>query len=255
MTDGAFAAMPATGNSPLLFLCDHASNRLPPRYGGLGLKPELFATHIAYDIGAADVTKALAGAYGAAAVMGAWSRLLIDLNRGADDPTLVMNCRTAASFPATAMRTGAEVARRIAAYHAPYHEAIRRETARIEGEGAVPVLISMHSFTPAWKGVPRPWDVGVLWDRDGRLARPLMARLAQAGFAVGDNEPYHGALEGDTLNIHGTLRGLPHVLIEMRQDLIGDEGAARAFAARLKPILDAALSDMGPAAIDLPERR
>ena len=102
-------------------------------------------------------------------------------------------------------------------------------------------MISMHSFTPAWKGVPRPWQVGVLYDRDRRLAAPLMARLAQAGFTVGDNEPYTGALEGDTLNRHGTVRGLPHVLIEMRQDLIASDAAAQDFALRLKPILDAAL--------------
>ncbi len=95
----------------------------------------------------------------------------------------------------------------------------------------------------------------MLWDRDGRLARPLMARLAEAGFVVGDNEPYHGALEGDCLWRHGTMRGIPHVLIEMRQDLIADDAAAKAFAARLRPILDAALSDMGPPRIELPERR
>ena len=102
----------------------------------------------------------------------------------------------------------------------------------------------MHSFTPSWKGTPRRWEVGVLWDRDGRLAKPLMARLAEAGFAVGDNEPYSGALENDCLNRHGTRRGLPHVLIEMRQDLIDDDSKATAFAARLKPVLDRALFDM-----------
>jgi len=106
------------------------------------------------------------------------------------------------------------------------------------------VVVSMHSFTPSWKGVPRPWEYGVLYDRDIRMAAPLMRRLAQAGYSVGDNEPYHGALDGDTLNVHGTRRGLPHVLIEMRQDLIATATAAQDFAARLKPILDMALSDM-----------
>ena len=110
------------------------------------------------------------------------------------------------------------------------------------GKGAV--VISMHSFTPAWKGKPRPWDVGILYDRDTRLSAPLMARLAEAGFTVGDNEPYTGALEGDTLYQHGTMRGLPHVLIEIRQDLIASDTAAQEFALRLKPILDAALGDM-----------
>jgi len=105
-------------------------------------------------------------------------------------------------------------------------------------------VISIHSFTPSWKGHPRPWQVGILYDRDARLAVPLMARLSEAGFIVGDNEPYTGALEGDTLYQHGTLRGLPHVLIEIRQDLIDRDAAAQALALRLKPILDAALADM-----------
>jgi predicted N-formylglutamate amidohydrolase len=102
----------------------------------------------------------------------------------------------------------------------------------------------MHSFTPAWKGRARVWEMGVLYDRDTRLSAPLMARLKEAGFTVGDNEPYTGALEGDTLYQHGTLRGLPHVLIEIRQDLIASEDAAQGFALRLKTILDLALDDM-----------
>ena len=106
------------------------------------------------------------------------------------------------------------------------------------------MLISLHSFTPAWKGTKRKWEIGILWDKDGRLAHPLMARLGEAGFTVGDNEPYSGALEGDTLNRHGTRAGLPHVLIEMRQDLVHNQDSARALAARLKPILTAALADM-----------
>jgi predicted N-formylglutamate amidohydrolase len=238
-----------------LLLCDHASSRLPAAYGTLGLTAELFESHIAYDIGAAEVTGALARACGAAAVLGAWSRLLVDLNRGADDPTLVMKLSDGSIIPGNRTLDAAELAHRIAAYHVPYHDRVTCEIARIETEGAVPILLSMHSFTPVWKRVPRPWEVGVLWDRDGRLARPLMARLAEAGFVVGDNEPYAGALEGDCLYRHGTMRGLPHVLIEMRQDLIAEPEAARAFAGRLKPILGAALSDMGPATIQLPPYR
>ena len=115
--------------------------------------------------------------------------------------------------------------------------------------GAVPVLVSMHSFTPVWKGHARPWELGVLWDRDDRLAKPLLAAIARAGFVVGDNEPYSGELENDCLFRHGTMNGLPHVLIEIRQDLIATDDAARAFAARLKPILDDAVADMGPAHI------
>jgi predicted N-formylglutamate amidohydrolase len=237
MTENAFEAI--SGSGPIFFLCDHAASALPP--GGLGLDPALLSTHIAYDIGAASVTRALAAAYGAPALLGAWSRLLIDLNRGADDPTLVMKLSDGSIIPGNRDADAAEVARRIQAFHAPYHAAIAAELDRI-GPGAV--LFSMHSFTPAWKGRPRPWDVGVLYDRDVRLAVPLMARLAEAGFTVGDNEPYTGALEGDTLWRHGTMRGLPHVLIEMRQDLVGTDEKAQGFALRLKPILDAALHDL-----------
>jgi len=225
-----------------LFLCDHAARDLPSGYGTLGLKPDLFETHIAYDIGAAEVTRALAASFGAPAVLGAWSRLLIDLNRGPDDPTLIMQLSDGSIIPGNRNIDDAERTRRIERFHAPYHQAIAEEIARL----GRPPLVSLHSFTPVWKGDKRAWEVGVLWDKDGRLARPLMARLAEAGFTVGDNEPYSGALEGDTLNRHGTKNGLPHVLIEMRQDLIGDAASALAFAARLGPILTSALADMTP---------
>ena len=233
---------PAPGRaSPLLFLCDHASNAVPPDYDSLGLPAPLFETHIAYDIGAAFVTRALAAAHGAAALLGDFSRLLIDLNRGADDPTLVMKLSDGSIIPGNRGADAGEVARRLARFHAPYHAAIREQIARI-GQGAI--LLSIHSFTPAWKGVGRPWEMGVLYGRDARLARPLMKHLAVAGFTVGDNEPYAGALEGDTLDIHGTKTGHANVLIEIRQDLLADRLMAENFAARLKPILDAALADM-----------
>jgi len=241
MTERAFEAVPGGVHSQLLLLCDHASNALPPRFGTLGLDPALFATHIAYDIGAAMVTRALAAAYGAPALLGRWSRLLIDLNRGADDPTLVMMLSDGSIIPGNRDAGETEVAARIAEFHAPYHAAITRTLDRL---GADTAVISLHSFTPSWKTVPRKWEVGILYDRDTRLAAPLMTRLAEAGFTVGDNEPYSGALEGDTLYRHGTLRNLPHVLIELRQDLIADEASAQGFALRLKPILDVALHDM-----------
>ncbi|MBW8709326.1 MAG: N-formylglutamate amidohydrolase [Alphaproteobacteria bacterium] len=180
-------------------------------------------------------------AWGAPALLGRWSRLLIDLNRGPDDPTLVMKLSDGSIIPGNRDADAAEVARRITAYHAPYHAAIAAELDRM---GPAAVILSMHSFTPRWKKTPRQWEVGILYDRDARLAAPLRARLAEAGFTVGDNEPYTGALDGDTLNVHGTLRGLPHVLIEMRQDLIASDAAAQDFAQRLKPIIDAALGDM-----------
>ncbi|MEJ1969371.1 MAG: DUF1244 domain-containing protein [Rhizomicrobium sp.] len=244
MTEHPYELVTGAG-SALLFLCDHASNALPRVYGTLGLDPALFDTHIAADIGAAAVTRTLAAAFGAAAVLGRWSRLLIDLNRGEDDPTLVMTLSDGSLIPGNARIGGAEIRNRTENFHAPYHAAIAAQLAAMQADGIVPVIVSMHSFTPVWKGAKRPWEIGILWDKDGRLAKPLIAQFAEAGFVVGDNEPYDGELEGDCLYRHGTMLGLPHVLIEMRQDLIGDAAAARAFAARIKPVLERALAGMG----------
>ncbi|MEJ0027051.1 MAG: DUF1244 domain-containing protein [Rhizomicrobium sp.] len=246
MTDPPFELhRPAGAPGTLLFLCDHASHALPPAYGTLGLDAALFATHIASDIGAAEVTRTLAASFGAPAVLARWSRLLVDLNRGEDDPTLVMKLSDGSLIPGNARIDEAETARRIAAFHAPYHAAIAGQIDAMD----LPVLVSIHSFTPVWKGWPRPWEIGVLWDRDGRLAKPLIAECARAGFAVGDNEPYDGELENDCLYRHGTMRGLPHVLIEIRQDLIATPDAARGLAMRLKPILERALAALGPPAL------
>lgn len=244
MVDQPFIRLePRAGGAALVFVCDHASNALPDGFGTLGLDQGDFATHIASDIGAAEVTRALAEAYGAPAILARWSRLLVDLNRGEDDPTLVMKLSDGRIIPGN---RHADVAERIAKFHAPYHAAIAAE---IVAAPALPTIVSMHSFTPVWKGFRRPWEIGVLWDRDARLARPLMDALAKAGFAVGDNEPYSGELENDCLYRHGTMNGLPHVLIEIRQDLIANESASRAMAVRLKPVLDDALAAMGPASV------
>jgi len=168
--------------SPLLFLCDHASNFVPAPYGDLGLPASLFGTHIAYDIDAADVATWLAKAYGAAAILGGVSRLLIDLNRGPEDPTLVMKLSDGSIIPGNRGVDDAEVANRLGRFHAPYHAAIRKEMARI---GSRAILISIHSFTPAWKTVARLWEVGVLYGRDQRLAVALMRQLTAEGFSVG----------------------------------------------------------------------
>ena len=239
----------AAGPGPLVFLCDHASNSVPEAYGTLGLEEGAFAAHIAYDIGAGEVTRALAHAYGAPAILAIWSRLLIDLNRGADDPTLVMKLSDGRIIPGNRNVDANEVAHRLAAFYAPYHAAIDAAIEDASGVGYVPVLVSIHSFTPVWRGTKRPWEVGVLWDRDARLAHPLLSALEKAGLVAGDNEPYSGELENDCMYVHGTMNGLPHVLIEIRQDLIANATAAMKFASRLKPILDEALAAMGPPAI------
>ncbi|MEO8666995.1 MAG: N-formylglutamate amidohydrolase [Bauldia sp.] len=235
-----FVAIEGDPAAGLILLCDHASNALPPEYDNLGLPEAEFGRHIAFDIGAAEVTRALAQRLGVPAVLSTFSRLLIDANRGEDDPTLVMRLSDGAVVPGNAGVDAPERARRIARFHAPYHGAVGRAIDRSLTTGVPPALVSMHSFTPVWRGVRRIWQVGILWDADPRLARPLIAALAaDPALTVGDNEPYHGALINDCMYRHGTRRGLAHALIEIRQDLIGDDAGAAAWADRLAPILAA----------------
>lgn len=218
----------------LLLLCDHASATLPPEYGDLGLPPQAFQRHIAYDIGAAHITRHLAGLLAAPAVLATFSRLLIDPNRGEDDPTLVMKLSDGAIIPGNADTPPEEIARRLEMCWRPYRLAVRAEIDAMLRTSTVPAIVSVHSMTHAWKGALRPWQVSVLWDKDPRLAVPFMARLrAQPDLLVGDNQPYDGALEGDTMDENATRRGLPHLLIEVRQDLIGTRAAAQSWAERL----------------------
>ena len=236
------ALSPAGGTPDTLVLCDHAGRAIPDEYGDLGLPPAVFDRHIAYDIGGAGISRVLAAALGAPALLANFSRLLIDANRGPEDPTLVMRISDGAIVPGNARIDDAEVVRRRTQWWQPYQDAI---TAQLDAMMAVsaPAIVSVHSFTPAWKGVPRPWHVGVLWDLDDRLARPLIDALAAEGdLVVGDNEPYDGALAGDTMFRHGTERGFAHALIEVRQDLVADEAGQTAWGERLarllRPILD-----------------
>lgn len=223
----------------MVFVCDHAGREIPEGYGDLGLPAGAFERHIAYDIGAADLTRALAEAFGVPAVLGRYTRLFIDLNRGADDPTLVMKLSDGQIVPGNARADSDEVAKRIALAHAPYHEEIARQTRRGRALGLTPILVSIHSFTPSWKGRARPWQVAILHaPQDRRLADLMLAELrALPGLCVGDNEPYSGALENDTLSRHGLDDGLPHVLIEVRQDLISDQAGVARMAQLISPCL------------------
>jgi predicted N-formylglutamate amidohydrolase len=223
----------------LLIVCDHAENRLPAEYGDLGLPATEFQRHIAYDPGAAAVSRGLAAKLGVPAVLSTFSRLLIDANRGEDDPTLVMRLSDGAVVRGNAAIDAAERARRIARYHAPYHGAIEQAIERALAAGKPPALFSVHSFTPVWRGYVRPWHAGVLWDMDPRFAVPLIEALrADGDLIVGDNEPYSGALANDTMYRHATRRGLAHGLIEIRQDLIANDAGIEAWVARLAPILE-----------------
>lgn len=243
----AYEAVEGAEGGQVLLLCDHASAEVPEIVGGsLGLPDAEMRRHIAFDIGARGVTLELARLLRAKALLTRFSRLVIDPNRGEDDPTLVMRLYDGTVIPGNRQVTEAEVERRLELFHRPYHRAVTAAIDRMLAGGRTPALISMHSYTPQLKGrPPRPWQVGVLWHRDGRIALPLMERLRGEGLCVGDNEPYSGELEGDTMSRHGTGRGLPHVLIELRQDLIGTPEAEREWAARLAPILSDVIGEVG----------
>lgn len=239
----AFERLPGTLEAGLILLCDHASNALPPAYGSLGLPKSELQRHIGYDIGAAGVTRMLAHRLGCPAVLSRFSRLLIDPNRGEDDPTLVMRLSDGAVIPGNRHADAAEIERRLALFHRPYHDAITAEIEAALAAGIVPVLLSIHSFTPVWRGVARPWHAAVLWDSDPRFTRELIETLRAPGdLIVGDNEPYDGALRGDCLFRHATLRGLANTLLEIRQDLIAEVEGQRAWADRLAGLLPALLA-------------
>jgi predicted N-formylglutamate amidohydrolase len=232
------------GHPGIILICDHAGREIPDGYGDLGLPAQAFERHIAYDIGAADLVRALSDAFDAPAVLGRYSRLFIDLNRGADDPTLVMKLSDGQIVPGNSRADAAEFAKRIAMAHAPYHSEISSLIQRGLDQGLRPVLVSIHSFTPSWKGKARPWEVAILHaPRDRRLADLMLAALrASPGLCVGDNEPYSGALENDTLSRHGLDRDLPHVLIEVRQDLISSASGVARIAALIAPCLRRSIS-------------
>lgn len=241
MTQQPFEIIGETRPSRWLVTCDHASNAVPEAVGGtLGLSEGEMGRHIAFDIGAAGVTRRLAELLDAPAILSRFSRLVIDPNRGEDDPTLVMKLYDGTIVPGNRHADAAEIERRKALYYRPYHAALAGLAARRPDT----VLCAVHSFTPRLVGRhPRPWHVGLLYAADDRLARPLLASLsAEPDLCVGDNEPYSGQLAGDTMDRHGLQPGRPHILIELRHDLIASEAGQRAWAERLAPHLDAALA-------------
>ncbi len=242
--DPSYSIVPGSLESGILLLCDHAGNAFPPEYGTLGLSAEQLERHIAYDPGAAGITRHMAHILGAPALLTHYSRLLIDPNRGENDPTLIMRLSDGAIVPGNAKITPEERRRRIELYYKPYHEAIDRVIDAMIATGRPPVIFSVHSFTENWRGWLRPWEAGVLWDRDPRLAVPLIRALREdRELTVGDNEPYAGSLPGDCINKHATQRGLANALIEVRQDLIRSESGQIAWAEKLASHLRTILSD------------
>jgi predicted N-formylglutamate amidohydrolase len=245
----AFERIPGALDSGALIICDHASNAIPPELGTLGLERKELGRHIAYDIGAGETARALARLIAAPAVLSTYSRLVIDPNRGLDDPTLVMRYSDGAIVPGNATIDTVEIARRSARFWAPYRQEIAAAADAMIGTGEPPALISIHSFTPVWRGFRRPWKIGILWDRDGRLAKPLIEALrAEPDLRkddVGDNEPYGGGLPGDTIDAIATSRGLANALVEIRQDLIAESKDALRWAERIARLLGPILADRG----------
>ena len=225
--------------SRLLLVCDHARNDLPDGYDNLGLSDVELKRHIAYDIGAEPLTRMLAERLNVTAVFGCYSRLLIDLNRGEDDPTLIVSVSDGTVIPGNVSIDGEERERRLDRFYRPYHLAMTDLIDERLAGGRPPLIVSIHSFTPHWNEWPRPWHVGVLWDKDPISARRMIDGLeADPELVVGDNEPYSGAAPlNSTLNTHAALRKLPHVLIEVRQELIASQSGVEAWADRLAPIL------------------
>ncbi len=226
-----------------LLTCDHASNAVPPMIqgGDLGLPPADMNRHIAYDIGAAGVTKRLADLLNTPAILSTFSRLVIDPNRGEDDPTLLMQLYDGTVIPGNRDIDAEERQRRLDLCYRPYHDSIDRLAARRDGL----IYLAIHSYTPRLNGRPeRPWQVGVLHDsRDSRFAQALIDRLCEeSDLSVGDNEPYSGALEGDSVDRHALTHGRPNALIELRHDLIDTEEGQARWAQRLAPILEEALA-------------
>lgn len=229
-----------------LVTCDHASNAVPGWIGGgsLGLDPAEMGRHIAWDLGAAGLTQALARRLNSPAVLSTFSRLVIDPNRGEDDPTLIMQLYDGTVIAGNRRLTGADRQMRLDLLYRPYHAALAGLAARRPDT----VICAIHSFTPQLQGRPaRPWSVGVLHShRDGRLALPLIAALrAIGGFEVGDNQPYGGHLPGDAVDRHALAPGRPNVLIELRHDLIAHQTAQQRWADLLAPVLSRTLAQAG----------
>ncbi|MGB7263783.1 MAG: N-formylglutamate amidohydrolase [Albidovulum sp.] len=241
MTVPPFLVLGSDRPSRWLVTCDHATNRVPACLpAGLGIADADMARHIAYDVGAAGVTRHLAKRLNAPAILSDFSRLVIDPNRGEDDPTLVMKLYDGTIIPANRLVDVAETERRLDAFHRPYHAAYGALAARRDDT----VICAVHSFTPRLNGrSPRPWQIGVLYShRDDRLAKPLIARLQAEGLVTGDNEPYLGHLDGDAIDRHALATGRPNVLIEIRSDLITAEDGQIAWADLLAPILESVLA-------------
>lgn len=240
---GPFELVDVEPVQPTLLVCDHASNRIPLALNDLGLDTADRETHIALDIGAGAVTRQLSQRLGLPAVLAGYSRLVVDCNRRLDDPTAFPESVDGVEIPANIGLADAERQRRADALYWPYHHAIRDRLADLERIRPAPAVVAIHSFTPELGDERRPWHFAILWDKDPRISERLLERLrAVPGVHVGDNQPYSGRHPSDfTIDHHAEAEGLPHVGIELRQDLLrlpqGVERWSNILATCLAPIL------------------
>lgn len=245
MTELAFDIHGGERDSRWLITCDHATNIVPPSVNGgdLGLPPSEIGRHIAYDLGAAEVTRALADLMNAPAILSRFSRLVIDPNRGADDPTLIMKLYDGTLIPANRHITDAEAQRRLDTYWRPYHDAYETLAARRDDTA----IVAIHSFSPKLNGrAPRPWQIGILHAGESSFGPALIKRLErEPDLCVGDNEPYAGHLPGDAVDQHALKTNRPNVLIELRHDVIETAEQQQGWARRLAPILTEVLAETG----------
>lgn len=229
----AFELVNATGSSSAVLVCDHASDRVPQQLGNLGLDAAQLAEHIGWDPGAAETARLLSAQLDAPLVLSSYSRLVIDCNRPLGNADSIAEQSAGVLVPGNRGLSPAEREQRINTLFRPYHNAIER---LLDERCQRPnLLLSVHSFTPILNGQPRPWHIGVSYWRDRRLAALMLDELARRGnVIVGDNQPYPIEEDVDyTIPVHGEARGLPSVMIEIRQDGIRDAEGVAAWATRL----------------------
>lgn len=228
------------GASPYVLLCEHASAFIPRDMGGLGLGAQDLARHIAWDIGAAAVAEDLAQRLGAPLLLAGYSRLLIDLNRPVGSGTSIPEVSETTAIPGNRNLTASERARRVSLYFEPFQAAVRRLLDLRQKAGTPTAIVGIHSFTPVYKGVARPWHAGILYRAATGFGHALAEALGGPDHAIAENEPYQIDDDSDyTVPVHGEARGLDAVLVEIRQDLIAGEAGQRQWAARLGAALGA----------------
>ena len=234
------------GETPLVLICDHADNKFPQSMKDLGLAEHLLKQHIAWDIGAAAITRIVAKRLGCQAFLTRFSRLIIDVNRAPGDPASIIEESDGNPIPGNIGLTENEQIARAEVFAHPYHQAITNGMAHVMRNSGPPALFSIHSFTPIMMGRSRPWDAGILWSKDPRIALPMIDHLrANSDLHIGDNEPYDGKQLAYSIDLHGTAAGLPNAAIEIRQDLISDNQGIEFWARLLGDALEDTLSREG----------